>query len=110
MASVGTAVIIVDVLQVSLDLLDGGLGSYSGIGVTSAVEGNEVPGTEAERVSHVSEVADQELMTAPETQTEHSVSCVSVVLRTFHIVCVQNCLLVFQSVLLKHKFYIENRI
>jgi hypothetical protein len=74
MTSDFTAVIIVDVLQVSLDLLDGGLGSYSGTGVTSAVEGNEVPGIEAERVSHVSEVADQEPMTVPETQTEHSVS------------------------------------
>jgi hypothetical protein len=110
MSSVDTTVIIVDVLQVSLGLLDGELGSYSGTGVTSAVEGNEVPGIEAERVSHVSEVADQEPMTVPETQTEHSVSCVSVVSRTFHMGCVQNCLLVYQSILLKHKFYIENRI
>jgi hypothetical protein len=109
MSSVDTAVFVV-VLQDSLDLLDGELGSSSGTGVTSAVEGNEVPGTEAERVSHVSEVADQDLMTVPETQTEHNVSCVSVVLRTFHIRCVQNCLLVYQPVLLKHKFYIENRI
>jgi hypothetical protein len=104
MASVDTAVIIVDVLQGSLDLLDGELGSYSGTGVTSAVEGNEVPGIEAERVSHVSVVADKGPKTVPETETEHSVSCVSVVLRTFHYGCVQNCLLVYQSILLKQKF------
>jgi hypothetical protein len=109
MSSVDTAVFIVVVLQDSLDLLDGEFGSCSGTGVTSAVEGNEVPGIKAERVSHASEVADQEPMTVPETQTEHSVSCVSVV-RTFHMGCVQNCLLVYQSVLLKHKSYIENRI
>jgi hypothetical protein len=67
------------VLQVSLDLLDRELGSYSGTGVTSAVEGNEVPGIEAESASHVSEVAYQGPKTVPETQTEYSVSCVSVV-------------------------------
>jgi hypothetical protein len=91
------------VLQDSLDFLDGEVGSSGRTGVTSAVERNGVPSIEAERVSHVSEVADQEPMTVPETQTEHSVSCVSVVLRTFHIGCVQNCLLVYQSVLLKQK-------
>jgi hypothetical protein len=74
MASVDTAVIIVVVLQDSFDLLGGELGSSSGTGVRSAVEENEVPGIEAESVSHVSEVADREPMTVPETQTEHSVS------------------------------------
>jgi hypothetical protein len=78
MSSDDTAVIIV-VLQDSLNLLNGELGSSSGAGVTSAVEENEVPGTDAVRASHVSEVADQEPMTIPETQTEHSVSHVSVV-------------------------------
>jgi hypothetical protein len=79
MSSDDTAVIIVVVLQASLDLLDGALGSSSGTGVTSGVEGREVIGVEAERVSHVSEVADEERMTIPEIQTENSVSCVSVV-------------------------------
>jgi hypothetical protein len=101
MASVDTAVIVVVVLQGSLDLLDGELGSYSGTGVTSAVEGNEVPGVEVESMSRMPEVADQGPMTVPETQTEHSVSCVTVVLLTFHMGCVQNCLLVYQSILLK---------
>jgi hypothetical protein len=78
MSSDDTAVIIVVVLQDSLDMLDGELGSSSGTGVISAVEENEVPGIEAERVSHVSEVADQEPVTVPETETEHSVSCVCV--------------------------------
>jgi hypothetical protein len=74
-----TAVIIVVVLQDSLNLLDGVLGSSRGTGVTFAVEGNEVPGIDAERISHVSEVAVEEPMIIPETQTEHSLSCVSVV-------------------------------
>jgi hypothetical protein len=67
------------VLQDSLDLLNVELGSSSGTGVTSTVEGNEVIGIEGERVSCVSEGADQEPMTIPEIQTEQNVSCVSVV-------------------------------
>jgi hypothetical protein len=65
-------------LQDSLDLLDGELGSSSGTGVTSGVEGNNVIDVEAERVSHVTEAAEEEPTTIPEIQTENSVSCVSV--------------------------------
>jgi hypothetical protein len=78
----GTAVIIVVVLQNSLDLLNGELGSSSGTAVTSTVEGNEVTGVEGERVSCVSG-ADEEPMTIPEIQTEQNVSCVSMVRVTY---------------------------
>jgi hypothetical protein len=67
------------VLQDSLNLLNGELGSSSGTGVTSTVEGDEVVGTEGERVSDMSEVADQEPVTVPAIKTEPNVTCVSVV-------------------------------
>jgi hypothetical protein len=79
MLSDDTAVIIVVVLQDSLDLPDGELGSSSRTGVTSD-EGSEVLGFEAESVPHVSEIADEP--TIPEIQTENSVSSVSVVIVT----------------------------
>jgi hypothetical protein len=59
-----------------LDLPDGEMGSSGETGVTSDVEGSEVTGVEADRVLHVSEVADEERMTIPELQTENSVSSV----------------------------------
>jgi len=71
-------VISVVVLQNNMDLLYSGLGSSNKTRVTSSVDGKEVTGIEAERVSDVSEVADQET-TFPVMKTEPNVSCVPVV-------------------------------
>jgi hypothetical protein len=78
MSSDDTAVFVVVVLQDSWDLLEGDLGSCSGTGVASGVEGNEVLDIKIERVSPVSVEADQDPVAIPEIPTEHSVSCVSV--------------------------------
>jgi hypothetical protein len=51
-------VISVVVLQNVMDLLKSEPGSSDETRVTSTVDGNEVIGIEAERVSHVSEVVD----------------------------------------------------
>jgi len=75
----GTAVISVVVLQNGMDLLNGELGSSNETQVTSTVDGKEVTGIETERVSDVSEVADQETVTIPAIKTEPNVSCVPVV-------------------------------
>jgi len=66
-------------LQNSMDLLNSEPGSFNKTCVTSTVDGNEVIGIEAERVSDVSEVADQETTTIPAIKTEPNVSCVPVV-------------------------------
>ena len=67
------------VLQNGMDLLNGELGSSNETQVTSTVDGKEVTGIETERVSDVSEVADQETVTIPAIKTEPNVSCVPVV-------------------------------
>ena len=67
------------VLQNGMDLLNGELGSSNETRVTSTVDGKEVTGIETERVSDVSEVADQETVTIPAIKTEPNVSCVPVV-------------------------------
>ena len=67
------------VLQNSMDLLNSEPGSSNETRVTSTVDGKEVTGIEAERVSDVSEVADQETVTIPAIKTEPNVSCVPVV-------------------------------
>ena len=75
----GTAVISVVVLQNSMDLLNSGPGSSNETWVTSTVDGKEVTGIEAERLSDISEVADQEAVTISAIKTEPNVSCVPVV-------------------------------
>jgi len=72
-------VISVVVLQNSMDLLNSELGSSNETRVTSTVDGNEVIGVEAERVSHISEVVDQETTAIPAIKTEPNVSCMPVV-------------------------------
>ena len=67
------------VLQNSMDLLNSELGSSNETRVTSTVDGKEVTGIEAERVSDISEVADQEAVTISAIKTEPNVSCVPVV-------------------------------
>ena len=66
------------VLQNNMDLLNSELSSSNETRVTSTVVGKEVTGIEAERVSDVSEVADQG-KTFPVMKTEPNVSCVPVV-------------------------------
>jgi len=67
------------VSQNRMDLLNGEPGSSNETRVTSAVDGKEVTDIEAERVSDISEVADQETVTIPVMKTEPNVSCVPVV-------------------------------
>jgi hypothetical protein len=97
-------VISVVVLQNSMDLLNSEPGFCNKTRVTSTVGGKEVTGIEAERVLDISEVADQETTTIPAIKTEPNVSCVRVVsLRTFLIGYMQNCLPLYQCVLVKQK-------
>jgi hypothetical protein len=68
-------VISVVVLQNSMDLRKGECCSSSDTCVIPTLDGNQVAGIEAERVSSVTE-EDQESMTIPEIKTEAKVSCV----------------------------------
>ena len=67
------------VLQNSMDLLKGELGSSDKTCVTSALDGNMMASIEAERVSHVTEEKDQEPQTIPPIKTESFESFVFVV-------------------------------
>jgi hypothetical protein len=96
-------VISVVILQNAMDLLNSELGSSNETRVTSTGDGKEVTGIEAERVSDILEVADQETVTIP-AMKEPNVSCVPVVSVTFLIGCIQNCLPLYQCVLVKQKF------
>ena len=97
--------IIVVVLQNSMDLLQCELGSSSKTCVTSTFNGNQVTGVEGETVSHVTEAEDQEQTTISEIKTEPNVSVVPVVsVCTFIIGCIQNCLPVYLCVLVQQKF------
>jgi hypothetical protein len=62
----GTAVISVVVLQNGMDLLNSEPDSSNKTWVTSTVDGNEVIGIEAIRVSDISEVANEETATVPQ--------------------------------------------
>ena len=84
MSCLGTAVIFVVVLQNSMDLLKGELGSSSETCVTATVDVNEVTGVEGERVC----VIKEEARTVPVIKTEPKVSGVPVVsVFTFLISC-----------------------
>ena len=67
------------VLQNRMDLLKGELGSSNKTCVSSAVNGNEVMGTEAEMFSSMTEEEDREPRTVPVIKTEPEVSGVPVV-------------------------------
>jgi hypothetical protein len=73
-----TAVISVVVLQNVMDLLNSEPGSSYETRVTSTLDRKEVTGIEAERITDISEVADQETTTIPAIKTEPNVSCVPV--------------------------------
>ena len=93
------------VLQNNMDLLKDEFGSSSKTCVTSALNGNKVPGIEAERVTYIQEEEDQEPTIIPVIKTEPKVSGATVVsVCTFHIGYIQNCLLLCQSVLMNKKF------
>ena len=62
------------VLQNSMDLLKGELGSCSKTCVTSTLDGNQVTGIEAVWVTSVKEEEDEEPTTVPELKTELRVS------------------------------------
>jgi hypothetical protein len=67
------------VLQNGMELLNSEPGSCNETRVTSTVDRKEVTGIETERVSDISEVADQETVTIPAIKSEPNVSCVPVV-------------------------------
>jgi hypothetical protein len=73
-----TAVISVVVLQKSMDVLYGEPGSSEDTRVKCILDGNEIIGIEAERVSDIPELSDQET-TIPAIKTEPNVSGVPVV-------------------------------
>jgi hypothetical protein len=105
MSCLGTAVILVLVLQNSMDLLKGELDSSSETCVTSSLDINEVTGIEAERISVIKVEEDQEGRTIPVIKTEPKVSYVpgvSVTRISYRLY--QNCLPVYQYVLKKQKF------
>jgi hypothetical protein len=86
-------VIFVVVLQNSMDILKGELGSSTETCVPSTVDVNELTGIEAERVSVIMEEEDQEPMTIPVIKMEPRVSVVPVVsVWTFLIGYMQNCM------------------
>jgi len=90
MSCLGTAVIFVVVLQNSMDLLKGELGSSTDTCVTSTVDVNEVTGVEGERVCVIKEEEDQEARTVPVIKMEPKVSGVPVVnVCTFFISCIR---------------------
>jgi len=62
-----------------MDLLNSEPGSSKESCVTSALDGNELIGIEAERVSDISEAADQETSIIPAIKAEPNVSGVPVV-------------------------------
>jgi hypothetical protein len=98
-------VISVVVLQNSMDILKGALGSSTETCVTSTVDVNQVTGIETVSVTDIKEEKDQEARTIPVIKTEPQVSVVPVVsVCTFLIGYMQNCLPVYQSVLMKQKF------
>ena len=70
------------VLQNNMDVLNGEPGSSSDSCLTSTLDGNEMIAIEAERVSDVSEVADQET-TIRTIKTEPNVSCFPVLSVTY---------------------------
>ena len=93
------------VLQNSMDLLKGELGSSSKRCVTSTLDGNQVTGVEAEWVTDIKEEEDQEPMTIPEIKTEPMVSVVPVVnICAFLVGCIWNCLHLYQCVVVKQNF------
>jgi hypothetical protein len=80
MSCLGAAVISVAVLQNSMDILRGELGSSTETYATSTVDGNQLTGAEAERVSLIKEEEeDQEARTFPVIKTEPKVIGVPVV-------------------------------
>jgi hypothetical protein len=86
-------VISVVVLQNSMDLVKGELGSSSEACVTSTVVRNVVIGIEAERFIDMQEEEDQETTAIPVIKTEPKITDVSVGI-TFNIGYIQNSVLV----------------
>jgi len=86
-------VIIVAILQNSMDLPEGELGSCCKTCVTSTRDGNQVTDIEAVWVTDIKKEEDEESTTIPEIKTEPNVSDVPVVsVCTFAIGYIQRCL------------------
>jgi len=72
-------VIIVVVLQNSVDLLEGEVGSSGKTCVTSTLDGNQVTDIEAVWVTDIKKEEDEESVTIPEIKTEPKVNGLPVV-------------------------------
>jgi len=97
-------VIIVVVLQNSMNLLEGELGSSNKTHVTSTLVGNQVAGIEADWATEIKAEEDQEPTTILEIKMEPKVSGVPVVsVCTFLAGHIQNCHPLYRCVLVKHK-------
>jgi hypothetical protein len=84
------------VLQNSMDLLNGELGSTSETFGSSNLDGCEVISREAERVTDIKEEEDQEPTTVPVIKAEPIVSCVlEVKVCTFLKGNIHNCMPVY---------------
>jgi len=102
-------VIIVVVLQNSMDLLEGELGSCSKTCVTSTPDGNQVTDIEADWVTDIKKEEDEESRTIPEIKTEPKVSVVPVVsVCPFAIGYIQSCVPLCQCVLVKQNLTVGN--
>jgi len=92
------------VLQNLMDLLQCERGSSSKTHIPSTINENEVTGTGAETVSHITAEQNQEPMTIPEIRTEPTVSAEPFVrVCTFIIGCIQNCLPLYLCFLVKQQ-------
>ena len=91
------------VLQNSMDLLKGEVGSSSKTCETSTVDGNEAIGVEAERVLDITEGEDQEPTTITVIKNKSCVPMVSVMHISYRLI--QNFLPMYQSALVKQRFY-----
>jgi len=98
-------VIIVVVLQNSIDLVKCELRTSSKTCATSTYDGSQVTGIEAVWVTDIKKVEDQDPTTIPEIKMEPNVSVVPLVsVCTFLVGCIQNCHPLYQCVLVKQKF------
>ena len=92
------------VLQNSMDLLNSEPVSPNESCVTSALDGNELIGIEAGRLSDISEVADQETTIIPAIKAEPNISSIPVVSVIYiFISSIHNCLPPHHCVLVKQE-------
>ena len=103
MKRVSTTVITVVLLQTCIDLWSGEHGCHCGMCATSSEVGNEVIRVQFEGVTEVTEGEDRQPVTSSLISTDSWVGFMSVVCLACFI-GIQNCLSVYQSILVKQQF------